>query len=114
MAIGNLSKGRDGAGLLRYVLRERASSGHVRSRRDIICSTMGSEPEQIIHHLAAFAALRPTLSINIIHNSIRLSPNDRTLSDPEWRDMAIFWSTGMGIDGYLTVLGFKFEVRRLI
>lgn len=103
MAIGNLSKGRDGAGLLRYVLRERASSGHVRSRRDIICSTMGSEPEQIIHHLAAFAALRPTLSINIIHNSIRLSPNDRTLSDAEWRDMATFWSTGMGIDGYLTV-----------
>ena len=103
MAIGKLSKVKGGSNLLEYLLCNKDCAGRIRDRHDVIYSTVGFDPVEINRHLDAFAALRPKLLRNTIHNSIRLSPDDRSLTDAEWRSVADFWATRMRIDGYLAV-----------
>jgi len=103
MAIGKLSKGSHAAGLIEYLLGEYDHSGGIRPVVQIVGGTMGFTSKDAKAQFDAFAQLRPSLGINVVHNSISLPASDRHLSPKEWEQIGDIWARGMGFDGYLTV-----------
>lgn len=84
MAIGNLTKGGNAAGLVEYLLAGHDHKGEVRHRADIVGGTLGFEEDAAKIHLDAFKNLRPSLNRNVVHLSISLTQEDRELTDHEW------------------------------
>lgn len=103
MAIGKLSKGSHAAGLIDYLLGAFDHSGDVRPVVRIVGGTMGFTSQDAKAQFEDFANLRPSLGVNVVHNSISLPTSDRDLSPEEWAKIGDVWACGMGFEGYVTV-----------
>lgn len=102
--IGSLHKGAGARGLVSYLLQEQDASGKTRPRADIIGGTLaGQTPRELAEEFGQLRQLRPTLGKAIVHQSLRVSPEDRELTDQEWTEIGRRWAEGMGHDGYVTV-----------
>lgn len=103
MAIGKLSKGTHASGLIDYLLNAFDHSGDERPSVQIVGGTMGFTSIDAKAQFDAFARLRPSLGVNVVHNSISLPASDRDLSPLDWAQIGDIWARGMGFEGYLTV-----------
>lgn len=102
--IGKLAKGKGARGLVSYLLGERDHNGDVRERVAIVGGTLtGRDEHALIAEFSHLHRLRPRLGIHVAHQSLRLAPEDRRLSDDEWLDLASEWSRSMGFESFVIV-----------
>lgn len=102
--IGNLKKGRSLRGLLDYLLDQRDQKGELRPRVKIIASSFaGTTARQIAREFAALRALRPALSVAVVHEMLRLPPTAQEPTDEQWSDIAKYWCEEMGFQAWVAV-----------
>lgn len=85
--ICKLNKGKGFRGLVSYLLN--GSGNRHPERGELIATNMaGITPRELAAEFATIRQLRPTLGKAIAHVSISLSPDDRTLTNQEFTDIA--------------------------
>lgn len=104
MAIGNLLKGSDAAGLVAYLLAEIDYKSELRERAQVIGGTMsGRDRDELTAEFSDLAALRPRLKKNVVHMSISFPQNERKLTDGEHAAICDYWAKGMGFEAFTVV-----------
>lgn len=102
--IQKISKGKDFAGLIQYLLAVEGSNGTVRPRVEIIGGTLDGRTGAVLaREFRAIAQARPRLKKNVLHVSLRLSKDDRALESSEFESIAATWAEGMGVEVYVAV-----------
>lgn len=105
--IQKILKARNIGDMLRYLLGPIDSSGRTRPRVEIIDSVFAGRDEwELSREISAIVARRPTLKRNIFHSTLRLSPRDRQVSDPEWSRICRRYVGELGFDTFLVVSHF--------
>lgn len=102
--IQKIIKARSVADTLAYVLSSRDSAGRLRPRVDIVeTSFAGRDQFEIAREFSAICGLRPNLKRGVWHSVLRLAPDDRPLSDDEWRLIVRRYAETLGFEDLVAI-----------